>query len=68
MDGFSDDDLKKAINNFLWSYLPGNTTLQEADGIACDLFDRLREMWAKAKTADEAGPVARESLDSGRYA
>lgn len=30
---------KEAINNFLWCHLPNDTTLEEAERVACVWFD-----------------------------
>lgn len=37
----NEEELKKAINNFLWRYLPMKTTLREADILACKIFELM---------------------------
>lgn len=37
-------ELKIAINNFLWRYLPMKTTLREAEIMACKIFEIV---WVK---------------------
>jgi len=32
------EDLKKAINNLIWMYTPGNTKLRTSEKIACDIL------------------------------
>jgi len=43
------DDLKVTINTILWSNLPPDTTLEEADKIACELYFKIQEMWEEVK-------------------
>ena len=38
-------DLKVAINNLVWTYLPGKTTLDEADKVACLLLEGFGTQW-----------------------
>jgi hypothetical protein len=34
-------ELKPAINNFLWAYLPSQITLEEAEKVALDIYNRI---------------------------
>ena len=36
-------ELKPAINNFLWQWLPAETSMKEADEIACELYVRIKD-------------------------
>ncbi len=38
---------KIAINTLLWSYLPDDATLKEADEIACEMLERIRDLHIK---------------------
>lgn len=38
-----ENELKKSINNLLWTFLPGETTFEEAEKIANDLFSQVRK-------------------------
>lgn len=40
----SDEGLKEAINNVLWSYLPGRLTLCQAEDVACRIYEIIQEM------------------------
>jgi len=35
------DDLKIRINELLWSLMPGNTTLEEMDSLAAEIYDSI---------------------------
>jgi hypothetical protein len=37
-EGLDLDKIKRSINNMLWTTLPGNTTLKEAEIIAMEIF------------------------------
>lgn len=37
------DALKEAINNFLWVQLPNETSLQKAEEIALEVFQRIKK-------------------------
>lgn len=39
------ENLKPEINAFLWSRLPPWITLGKAEKEACDLFDKIRDLW-----------------------
>ena len=39
------DSLKTKANNFLWVNLPPWTTMGEADDIACDITERIVDLW-----------------------
>ena len=39
------DDLKHAVNNLLWSMLPGDATLDQAEEISCRWYDDLNKQW-----------------------
>lgn len=39
-------ELKRAINNFLWAYLPQNTTLRQAELLADKIFRLIYRMQA----------------------
>ena len=36
-------DLKKSINNIVWMYAPPHITLNQAEEIACYMFDCVRK-------------------------
>ena len=38
-------NLKPAINGLLWTYLPPATKLIDAENFACEIFERIRDMW-----------------------
>ncbi len=40
-------DCKIAINAILWTWLPGSTTLDEAETIASATFEAVCEAWSK---------------------
>ena len=40
-----DANLKVEINNFLWTHLPPDLTLAQADKIACDLYVKIQDLW-----------------------
>ncbi len=40
------DGLKERINQFLWTYLPGNVTLDEAETIAIKVYELMEREWA----------------------
>ena len=44
-DSFCAEYLKPAINNLLWTHLPPSTTLEQAESFACDIFEKIRDMW-----------------------
>jgi hypothetical protein len=48
VDRMSPDELKCAINNFLWSHLPSTTTLAQADEIAVRWFIDLKTAYTEA--------------------
>lgn len=58
------NEVKAAINNFLWSYLPSTTTIAQADEIACRWFDDLEAAHQRAQPQPEVNPAA----GSGRFA
>jgi hypothetical protein len=41
MDEDKINELKPAINNFLWAYLPNQISLEEADKVALDIYNRI---------------------------
>ena len=40
-------DIKLAINNLVWVYLPGKTTLDEAEDISISILDIIYNQWNK---------------------
>jgi hypothetical protein len=38
---YREEQLKRKINNLLWEELPGTTTIEIAEKIACDIFYRI---------------------------
>lgn len=40
-----DEEGKQAINELLFRFLPGNTTINEVERLACDIHARIEEMW-----------------------
>ena len=56
------EDLKRDINSFLWTQLPPDTTLCQAEDIASDLFHKINHEWeCWQKRQDEAKqPIAVE--------
>ena len=43
------DGLKERINNLLWCTLPPAMTLDSAENIAVDIFDKIRDEWEKMR-------------------
>ncbi len=41
------EHLKLEINNLLWTYLPPDMTLGNAESFACEIFERIRDEWEK---------------------
>lgn len=41
------DSGKPEINNLVWQFLPGNTTLDEAEQIAAKIYYMIEEEWNK---------------------
>lgn len=48
----SNGDLKEAINQLLWLHMPGGTTLDRAETLACDIFSRIRTAQSFPATED----------------
>ena len=46
-EGFQDflDNAKPAINELVWRFLPGDTTLNEADRLAMDIYLIINNKW-----------------------
>jgi hypothetical protein len=42
---YLNSDLKEDINNFLWTRLPDNTTLNKADEIAFTIYNQIILEW-----------------------
>jgi hypothetical protein len=63
-DRLTPTEVKAAINNFLWSYLPPSTTIAQADEIACRWFDDLEAAHQRAQPQ----PEAKSASGSGRFA
>lgn len=40
---------KERINALLWQLLPGNTTLYQAESIACKIYEMIEERWRVAQ-------------------
>jgi len=40
-------DIKLAINNLVWIYLPGKTTLDDAEDISISILDIIYNQWCK---------------------
>lgn len=38
-------DLKIAINNLLWTYLPDSITLRKAEELSCKIYDLIQKEW-----------------------
>lgn len=49
MEYYKQEELKKAINNLLWMYLPDNITLKEADELACQILESIRKKYGTIK-------------------
>lgn len=41
------EDGKRSINQLLFDYLPGNTTLDEVNQIACDIYAKIDAVWTR---------------------
>jgi hypothetical protein len=41
------DNGKEEINSLLWTYLPSNTTLKEADNLSMHVYEKICEFWDK---------------------
>jgi hypothetical protein len=52
-------ELKRAINNKLWEKLPPDTTLQQAEDIACDIFRLLNGEWDQWQKRQDSRPEAK---------
>lgn len=39
----NDEQIKKAINDFIWQYAPASLTIGHAELIACKMFDAFKE-------------------------
>ncbi len=44
MNEFTIEEIKMKINNLLWQVLPGKTTLDEAERIACQWIQKLEQV------------------------
>ncbi len=53
-DEVSDETLKVAINTLIWSHGRKEMTLEEADSLACAMFDEFRKAEAMVKERIEA--------------
>lgn len=40
-DEYQETELKVRINNLLWMYLPADTTLRDAETVACEVFWKI---------------------------
>jgi len=40
-------EVKKAINNLLWTYLPKDTTIGEAEDLAIDILGEINDLHTK---------------------
>jgi len=49
------EHLKKEINNFLWTNLPGSLDIAKAEKIAVKLFDDIKKEYDKLPTV--SGPI-----------
>jgi len=47
------EDTKVMINNLLWTILPPNTTLEKAELIAVEIYDKIRDLW-EARCKEES--------------
>lgn len=44
----TETELKEAVNQFLWRYLPEHATLRQSEELACAIFSKIMEMRALA--------------------
>lgn len=51
------DDLKERINNLLFLTMPGPTTINEMESMACDIHENIMQAWRYAQ-AQEAFATA----------
>lgn len=51
-ESFDEIEAKKSINNFLWTALPGGSTIYQAETIALEFLERLRREWKKRTPAE----------------
>lgn len=49
MDEFDITEWKLLINNFLWSHLPTDTTLAEAETVACEVLECIDMFYDRRK-------------------
>ena len=40
-------EVKKAINNFLWTHLPASATIGEAEELAIDILNEISDLYIK---------------------
>lgn len=63
MNEFNVTEWKLAINNFLWSNLPGDTTLNQAEAIACKMLQIVEDHYIDKK---EGIIVDKVNVEEGR--
>ena len=42
-----DENCKQAVNELLWRFLPGSTTMKEAEALSCEIYDIISNEWLK---------------------
>jgi hypothetical protein len=49
MDEFNAEEWKEKINNLIWTNFPGDTTLDQAEEVACRMFNAVENFYRMRK-------------------